>query len=307
MRTSFFDLHCDTATELFCRGEAFEKNSLSVSLQNANDFDTYVQVMAIWTNDALSDEEGWTRLHDVLSYLRADDSICNAEASLITSGKEIGDGVSLLLALEDARVLNRKIARVEELYRLGFRILTPLWSGETCMGGSHDTTAGLTDFGKHALRDAVSLGMIADISHASLQSADEIFEIASRQNRPVIASHSNAYDVCSVSRNLRRNQIHDLQALKGIIGLNLHCPFLTNQHPATREDVLRHTEYFLEQGCEDALCFGCDMDGATMPTDLPDLAAIPSLRNYLSNYYSEELLDKLFFKNAYSFARQYLS
>ena len=220
---------------------------------------------------------------------------------------EIGNDVSLLLALEDARVLNRKLERVEELHRLGFRILTPLWGGETCIGGSHDTSKGLTDFGRHAIRDAVSLGMIADISHASLRSADEILEIASNQGRPVMASHSNAYDICPVSRNLQRNQIRDLLDLGGIIGLNLHRPFLSTQKEATREDILRHAEYFLEQGCEDALCFGCDMDGAMMPADLPDLLAISSLREYLSGYYSDELLDKLFFKNAHHFATRHLT
>jgi membrane dipeptidase len=263
--------------------------------------------MAIWTEPSTENEEGWRRLRDVLDYLRADRSIREGRATLVTKGDEIGSGASLLLALEDARVLNRRLERVEELHRLGFRILTPLWGGETCIGGSHDTDKGLTDFGRHAIRDAVSLGMIADISHASLRSADEILEIASREGRPAIASHSNAYDICPASRNLRRDQIRDLLALSGIIGLNLHRPFLSNQKSATREDVLRHMEYFLEQGCEDALCFGCDMDGATMPTDLPDLSAIPSLREYLSNYYSDALLDKLFFRNAHQFATRYLT
>ena len=307
MRTSFFDLHCDTATEMFGRQESFETNSLSVSLQKAADFDIYVQVMAIWTDPSLGDEEGWTRLCKVLDHLRADRSIQEEKATLVTNGREIENRVSLLLALEDARVLNRKLDRVEELHRLGFRILTPLWGGETCMGGSHDTNKGLTDFGKHAITDAISIGMTLDISHASLRSADEIFEIASHQGRPVIASHSNAYEICPVSRNLNRDQIRNLLALGGIIGLNLHRPFLSNQKLATREDVLRHMEYFLEQGCEDTLCFGCDMDGATMPADLPDLTAIPSLREYLSNYYSDALLKKIFFKNAHHFATRHLT
>jgi membrane dipeptidase len=65
-------------------------------------------------------------------------------------------------------------------------------------------------------------------------------------------------------------------------------------------------EYFLEQGSEDALCFGCDMDGATMPSDLPCLSEIPSLREYLARYYPEHLLDKIFFENAYRFMNQFL-
>ena len=306
MRTSFFDLHCDTATEIYLRGETLEHNSLSVSLQKSAELDTYVQVMAIWTNDTLSDEDGWKRFHDVLAYLRADNAIKQGRASIVTCSREIGKGTSLLPALEDARILNRSIKRVEEIYDLGIRILTPLWSGETCIGGSHDTAKGLTDFGRHAIKDAVSLGMIADISHASMRSADEILEISSAQGRPVIASHSNAYDICPVSRNLRREQTRDLLSLGGIIGLNFHRPFLSDQRQATREDVLRHAEYFLEQGCEDALCFGCDMDGATMPHDLPSLSAIPALREYLACYYSERLLDKIFFENAYHFASRFL-
>ena len=307
MKTSFFDIHCDTATEIYLRGETLEQNSLSVSLRKSAELDTYVQVMAIWTNTALGDEDGWRRFHDVITYLREDNAIKQGRASIVTCGQKIGTGNSLLLALEDARILNQNIRRVEELYRIGIRVLTPLWGGETCIGGSHDTASGLTDFGRHAIKDAVSLGMITDISHASLRSADEIFDISEKQGRPVIASHSNAYDVCPASRNLRRDQIRDLLSLGGIIGLNFHCPFLSDQRQATREDVLKHTEYFLEQGCEDALCFGCDMDGATMPRDLPNLSAIPSLREYLARYYSENLLDKIFFENAYRFANRFLT
>ena len=307
MRTSFFDLHCDTATEIYLRGETLEQNSLSVSLQKSAEFDTYVQVMAIWTHNDLSDEDGWRRFHDVLAYLKEDNAIKQGKASIASRGREIGKNTSLLMALEDARILEQNLKRVEEIHESGIRILTPLWGGETCIGGSHDTAKGLTDFGKHAIKDAVSLGMIADISHASLRSADEICEISAEQGRPVIASHSNAYDVCPVSRNLRRNQIRDLLSLGGIIGLNFHRPFLSDQRQATREDVLKHTEYFLEQGCEDALCFGCDMDGATMPRDLPNLSAIPSLREYLARYYSENLLDKIFFENAYRFANRFLT
>jgi membrane dipeptidase len=123
----------------------------------------------------------------------------------------------------------------------------------------------------------------------------------------VIASHSNAYEICPVSRNLHPHQINAVLSLGGVIGLNLYRRFLSDGDSPSRQDVLRHTEYFLEHGCEDALCFGCDMDGADLPDDLGDLSAIPSLREFLSRYYSEEILNKLFFKNAYSFAADHLT
>ena len=306
MMFSFFDLHCDTATELFANKTTLEENNLAVSLKNAQGFDRYAQVMAIWTDHSLDDEAGWQRLCDVLRYLQSDASLKSGKAKIVFDAADLSSGASLFLAVEDARILNRKISRLEELYQWGFRILTPLWAGETCIGGSHDTSAGLTPFGKDALREAIDMGMVPDVSHASLASADQIFDLAAGKGRPVIASHSNAYEVCGVSRNLHPHQIDAILSLGGVIGLNLYCNFLSSKDNATREDVLRHVEYFLEHGCENALCFGCDMDGADLPRDIPNLAAIPSLREYLSRYYSEDVLDRLFYQNAFHFAERSL-
>ena len=197
---------------------------------------------------------------------------------------------------------------MDTLYSLGVRILTPLWKGTTCICGSHDINTGLTEFGKNAIRRAVSLGMIPDISHASVEAADDIFEIANAQSRPVIASHSNAYEICPVSRNLRNDQIKSVLDANGIIGLNLHIPFLTSTENATINDILRHIDYFLENGAENALCFGCDMDGCRLPAEIPNLAALPKLAEEMQRAgYSDALIHKIFFENASIFARKYIS
>lgn len=306
MQFSFFDLHCDTATEMYGKQECLSNNSLAVSLRKANVFDRYVQVMAVWTDKRLDDESGWNRLHEVIRYLRADDALQTQKAELVSACPKHFDSPSLILALEDARILNGKLDRVKELSQLGVRIITPLWSGETCIGGSHDTPSGLTDFGKEAIKTSIQLGMIPDISHASQRSADEILSLATAAGCPVIASHSNAYGVCPVSRNLQDEQIQAIRASGGVIGLNLYQRFLSTEHEASFEDILRHIEYFLERGCENMLCFGCDMDGAELPPDVQDLSAIPALREYLLRYYTESVLNQLFFENAYSFATRHL-
>ena len=304
MSFSFFDLHCDTATELFRTRQSLTKNTLAVDLTRADCFDRYLQVMAFWTAEQFDNEKGWQHLHDALAYLREDPAVRRGKAVLFPALPAENTQAELLLALEDARILNGKSQRLYELYDLGFRILTPLWSGDTCMGGSHNSPNGLSDFGKGILREALQMGMLPDVSHASERSAEQIFELAAGEGRTVMASHSNAYDLCPVSRNLKLGQIRALLSLKGVIGVNLYRHFLSCEHPASRVDVLRHIEYFLEQGCEDALCFGGDMDGADLPADVAELSAIPSLRAYLSGYYSEEILNKLFFENANHFAER---
>ena len=150
--------------------------------------------------------------------------------------------------------------------------------------------------------------MVPDISHASVASADEMFDLAAEYSRPVIASHSNAYAVTPVSRNLRDDQIRAVVNSRGLIGLNLYTAFLASDHPATVTDVLRHAEYFLSHGAEHALALGCDMDGADLPQDLHDLAALPALAEcFLRHNYSESLVRNIFFENAYRVLRAALN
>lgn len=306
MSLSLFDLHCDTACKMLDRGQPLRSNSLAVSLDKASVYEQYIQIMAFWTDSRLDNESGWERLKELYANLCADTSVAEGSAKLCTSCPERKPGISLLLGLEDARVLNGKTERIEDLYRMGIRIITPLWSGTTCVGGSHNTRDGLTDFGKEALRQALQLGMLPDISHASEQSADDLFLLANDLNRPVIASHSNAFDICPVSRNLHRNQLRQLLACGGIVGLNLYRRFLTQAETATMEDVLRHIEFFLEQGAEHALCLGCDMDGADLLPELGDLSALPRLAELLLRYYPDSLVQSVFFENAFHFAERYL-
>lgn len=290
------------------RKQSLTQNTLAVSLERARVFDGYVQVMAHWTDHTLDDETGWERFLAMRANLNADAAIQNGTARIVTRyDGESTSSATLILALEDARILAGKLDRVDRLWDAGIRIVTPLWKGETCIGGSHDVQSGLTEFGKTALRRAVSLGMIFDISHASERSASEIFELSSEQGRPVIASHSNAYAVCPVSRNLRDEQIKGILSSDGVIGLNLYGHFLRPDGKALAKDVLPHAEHLLSMGAEDALCLGCDMDGCDLPPDLTDLSSLPHLaEEMLRHNYPEYLVNKIFFQNADRFAGKYI-
>ncbi len=309
MKLSLFDLHCDTAGEMLYQKEPLSRNNFAVSLENARKFDNYIQVMAHFTPPELCDEDGWRNMLSMLKNLRSDPSVASGEAPIRSHFSHRENSVSLLLSIEDARILANVEERVDELFCLGFRILTPLWQGVTCIGGSHDTDSGLSDFGKRAISRAVRLGMIPDISHASEESSKDIFEIAEDASRPVIASHSNAYEICPVSRNLRLWQIEKILHLDGLIGLNLYQRFLrVGDSGATARDVFPHIDYFLEQGAVDALSLGCDMDGCLLPPDIPDLSVLPYLAELMLRHgYSEELIDKIFYSNAFRFASKYLS
>ena len=308
MKLSLFDLHCDTAGKMLKLKQPLAKNPFHVSLESAGCFEQYIQVMAFFTSPKLDDEAGWLRFLKMRQNLLSDPAVSSGTVSAVTACPPRQSGVSLFFGIEDARIFAGRLDRVEEVHRLGVRILTPLWAGETCMGGSHDTNAGLTDFGRRAIEKAISLGMIADISHASVRSAEEIFAISGAANRPVIASHSNAADICPVSRNLSAKQIRKILASGGVIGLNLYTNFLRSNGSASIADLLPHIEFFLEQDAAHALCFGGDWDGAELPPEIQTIRDMDQIANLLlSRNYPEALIRDLFFENAFSFAKKYLT
>lgn len=307
MKLSLFDLHCDTAFRMLTEHQPFEKNTFAVSAEGGSVFSQYVQVMAHWIDHRMTDAEGWDFFWRMHCNLTNDPYITQGNAKLITECPARKKGISLLLALEDARILEGDLSRVDLLAQAGVRIMTPLWAGSTCIGGSHDTKECLTPFGKQAVSRAISLGIIPDISHASVASAQDIFEIAEGLNAPVIASHSNAYSICPVSRNLRDSQIKDLLRLGGVIGLNLYQGFLREDGNAKATDLFPHIDHFLTMGAEYSLCIGGDMDGCDLPDDLQGLADLPALaEQMLSHNYSEQLVNAIFFENAYTFAQKHL-
>ena len=307
MKLSLFDLHADTAWAMYRSGQLLRSNSLAVALDKVQKYERYIQTMALWTSPKRSDDEGWHELLAVVENLKCDPSLQSGEAELCSfCPTRDSNKASLLLSVEDARVLDGHLERVAELADLGVKSVIPMWSGETCIGGSHNTSIGLTDFGKRAAREMLSHGMILDISHASVESSKDIFEISTACGKPVIASHSNAHAICPVSRNLYDWQIDAIVASGGVIGINLFRLFLEENGEATLDSILRHIEYFLSRGAENTLALGCDMDGADLPDDIPNLSYLDRLAEHLlAHGYSQELINDLFFENAYRFAEKH--
>ncbi len=307
MNLSLFDLHADTAWAMYQTKQPLGSNSLAISLEKARKYERYIQVLALWTPPDLTNEEGYIHLLKMVENLKYDPSLASGEAELCSScPPRESQKPSLMLSVEDARVLDGHIERVAELAVLGVKSVIPMWSGETCLGGSHNTNVGLTEFGKRAVKEMLSHGMILDISHASVKSSEDIFELSAARALPVIASHSNAHAICPVSRNLYDWQIDAILASGGIIGINLYRDFLEKDGEATLDSILCHIEYFLSRGAENALCLGCDMDGAELLDDIPDLSHLDRLAELLlAHGYSQSLIDALFFENAYRFARKY--
>ncbi len=298
------DLHCDTAAALCHSGESFFENSGHVSLDKAKCFEKYIQVCAIFTHPSLSDEEGLSAFYKIHSYFSRE--LAKNSLSLSHSADDIEKsllrGRAFVLSLEDARIVKSTLI-LEDLHRLGMRIMTLLWQGSTCIGGSFDTHEPLTEHGKRILDRALTLGIIPDISHASQESARDIVEAAKKHGRPVIASHSNSKSVFDHPRNLSDELLSEVIASGGIVGISLAPQHLCSGE-CTIDSVLPHIDHYLNRSAQDSLCLGCDLDGIdNTPHGLEDISKLPALFDEIAKRYGEKTANKIFFENAQAFFR----
>ena len=310
-KLSLFDTHCDTAYKLYRYNVGLRHNSeCHVSLEKAAHYERYAQYYAIWCDKRLDDEACWTQFLQIAGYFRGE-LLANAHlVALVTTADELDTALRLgkrvaILAVEDARLLSGKLERLDVLRRYGVRYLTLLWGGDTCIGGSHDTRNGLTVFGKSVVRGCFDRDMIPDISHASEQSIDDILTVAYEYGKPIIASHSDSYSVYPHTRNLKDHHFQAVRELGGIVGISLCTAHLTDTRArsADVEDIFRHVEQYLSLGGEDIVGFGADWDGTALPENISHVGHLTKVAEHMARHnYSEELIEKLFWKNFYRFS-----
>lgn len=283
-----FDLHCDTAYEMYKRNCGLFENSLHIGLDRASKIDEYIQLMAVWCDKERSDEECYEDFYKIADHLEKIE-------------KKSSKKFRYILTVEDARLLCGKIERLDELAKRGVRVLTPLWEGETIIGGAFNTSTRLSDFGKKVVLRCTELGIVPDISHASAESADDIFHIAESAGKPIIASHSCSFAVYPHPRNLRDTQFEKVKASGGIVGLSFCRYHLTKSDVCPPEIILEHIAHFLELGGENFICLGADMDGAPMPDGIDGIEYIPILYTKLCERFGKVIADKITWENASSF------
>ena len=104
MKFPVFDLHCDTAFRMLKESQPLWNNQFSVSLESAEKFKHYTQVMALWTDDHLDDESGWSQMLAMRQHLINDVAILKgcAKISVRYTDTEVPQ---LFLSVEDARIL----------------------------------------------------------------------------------------------------------------------------------------------------------------------------------------------------------
>jgi membrane dipeptidase len=157
----------------------------------------------------------------------ANNVILARSADELVNAHSVGKG-ALILGFQNARILGTDVAALDEFYAAGVRVFAlthmghndfadssrPIYIAET---GAHEPVAehgGLSDLGKAAIKRINELGGVVDISQLSKTAA---LQVLSLSTAPVIASHSNVWQLSNVSRNLSDEEIDRIGEIGGVI------------------------------------------------------------------------------------------
>lgn len=137
-----------------------------------------------------------------------------------------------LIGVEGGHMIEHSLAKLDSLAIRGMRYLTLTWNNSTDWASSAmdelDPASGLahkglSDFGKQVVRRLNELGVMVDLSHTGEQT---FYDALSVTTKPVILSHSSAWSICPVFRNVKDDQIRAIAKNGGVICLNFYAGFL---------------------------------------------------------------------------------
>ncbi|MBO5327475.1 MAG: membrane dipeptidase [Clostridia bacterium] len=296
------DFHCDTPVELYKKQACLAKNDLMVDLKKASAFQSYTQLAAVFYPPQLPNADGMHYVRSVLEYLEQAGALIIGSRDAMQ--RSIASGAAAFIpCIEDARVLNGDLHNVTELFALGVRFATLLWRDESIIGGAWNTNVGLTSFGKKAVIRFLEAGITVDASHASVSSFHDMSALCKAYQKPLVATHSNAFSVTPHRRNLTDGQIRTIALSGGVIGVNLYPPFLTSQTQATLNHVMAHIRHLMRVGGEECVVLGSDLDGVdALPRSIFDVSNLSLLTNTMKKSgFTARQTDRFFFENGHRF------
>lgn len=299
----FFDLHCDTATETLRKETSLYNDSWHISLDYLPEagIKSYVQCFAVFVPNEFDADGAADLLRRTAAHLRSAEreGVFRVHwEGLPAEDACIPGGCDGILTVESARMLE-KPQYIDLLAEHNVRIASLCWNGDNPLAGGVRSSGRLTAAGKRAVGLLEERGIVLDVSHLN----DESFwDVAALARRPFIATHSDARALCRHPRNLTDDQFKAIRDGGGIVGLNFCNEFLAGGgSDPSLDDICRHAEHFLSLDGEKTVAFGCDMDGADIPSAVGDLRGIQKLFAVMRERFGAELCDDLFFGNAHRF------
>lgn len=255
-RSIVVDTHADTTQRLvFDRFDLGARHADgSVDIPRMRDGGVGAIFFAIWVPGSVTGPLAVRRALEQIEAVRrqaevhADDLAVARTANDIRRARSAGR-IAVLMGIEGGHMIDSDLGVLRKYASLGVRYMTLTHALNTeWADASTDISAhnGLTNFGKQVIGEMNRLGMLVDVSHVS----DKAFDDALAASRaPAFASHSSCRAICDSPRNLSDDRIRALAAKGGVVQINFHAGFLSqefrdaeNARPELQEKMAAETK-----------------------------------------------------------------
>ena len=190
-----------------------------------------------------------------LVFIRTQDDLysvldARAKGNTVTGG---------LMATEGSHALDGSLDNIQNLYDEGFRMMGLQHFFDNKLGGSlHGVSqAGLTEFGRDAVKEMNRLGIMIDVAHSSEAVVDEVLALSST---PLLVSHTGVRGACDSPRNISDDHMQRIASAGGLIGIGYWDGAVCDATPA---GVAKSIAYAVKLVGQEFVGLGSDYDGAT--------------------------------------------
>jgi len=215
--------------------------------------------------------------------------------------------IGIILSMEGADPVMRPDTLVD-WWDLGLRAIEPAHYGRSHYASGTATEGPLTDAGRELIDEMGRVGIALDVTHLCDESMAEALD---RYQGPVWASHHNCRTLVPGDRQLTDDQIRQLIARDGVIGVALDAWMLspdwvkgeTDPSKVSMQDVADHIDHVCQlAGNTRHSGIGSDLDGGygteQTPGDMKSIYDLLKLEDILSGRgYSEADIDAIFYDN----------
>jgi membrane dipeptidase len=231
------DTHNDAVTACIEKKVSFDQDLTGINhsdLKRFKEGGLDYQLFSIWCDGEKVKPYAWAMREmdtiDAVAARNPDKMVIAKDWKTINAALKAGKIIAQY-GVEGGHMIEDDINRLDTFYNRGVRYMTLTWNNSPSWASSHtaekDPTytgpKGLTSFGKIIIGRMNQLGMIVDVSHIG---ETTFWDAINTTTKPVIASHSNAYSICPVTRNLKDEQIKAIGKNGGVICLNFFSGFV---------------------------------------------------------------------------------
>ena len=263
------DTHDDTTQRMldpkFDLGDRHSDGSIDIPRMKEGGLDGIF--FSIWLPSKVTGPEAVKRAMDQIDAVREQVRRHPNELVLVTTAEEVRTAkkqgkIAALMGVEGGHMIASDLGVLRSYAALGVRYMTLTHSGnDEWADSSTDKPVhnGLTDFGKDVVREMNRLGVIVDISHVSDKT---FYDALAVSKAPMFASHSSCRAICDAPRNMTDQMIKDLAAKGGVIQINYHVGFLSQEfRDAEKKDpsINEGISAELKKRCPDESNEGCQL------------------------------------------------